>query len=314
VSDISFTFTWWQYALLLLALWFWPLTFVELGVVAWWWRRRTSWPARIAAVLFGALWIGSAGTHVAAFAAQAKNRADYEADLRSRQTTLMRGTVVSGIRLPAGTVVTHGSGDSNELAAVDLPSATEIHGVPLVGHAGLAYGSLDGAVTLAGNARIGEAFCSAQGTTRFAGGKLAECRLAAPSRIHGVPCTGTLDLENGVVCTLGTAYPRYGYTWRAGTKITDYGDLVWFRTGALAPSLRIFAAPLASDSEVQFNRGAIASIDLRTNPARFHGCSFDLILIESGKTAGRPTGACGLPIPAGRLFVPLPASAIGKAN
>jgi hypothetical protein len=313
VSDISLSFTWWEYGLLILALWFWPLTVLGLLAVLWWWKRRKSWPARIAAVLFVLLWIGSAGTHIIAFATEAKNQADYESDLRSRQATLTHTSVVSGIRLPAGTVVTHASDDPKELAGVDLPTATRIHGVPLVGHAGFAYGDLDGSVTLAHDARIGEAFCSSNGTTRFSSGKLVECRLARTSRIRGVPCTGTIDFENGIVCTLAGTYQRYSYTWRPGTKITDYGDLVWFRIGALAPSLRVFSAPLPPDSEVQFNHGAVASVDLRTNVARFRGCTFDLIMVEKGKTVGRTTGACTLPIPRGNLYVPLPATAIGRS-
>jgi hypothetical protein len=314
VSDISFTFTWWQYGLLLLALWFWPLTLIELGAALWWWRRRKSWPARIAAVLFGLLWIGSAGTRVMAAATQAKNQADYESDLRSRQTTLTHASVVSGIPLPAGTIVTHASDDPKELAAVDLPAATEIHGIPLVGHAGFAYGDVDGSVTLARDAQIGQAFCSTNGTTRFSSGKLVECRLARASRIRGVPCTGTVDFENGIVCMLAGTYQRYGYAWRPGTKITDYGDLVWFRVGALPPTLRVFSAPLPPDSEVQFNHGGVASVDLGTNPERFRGCTFDLIMVEQGKTAGRTTGTCTLPIPKGNIYVPLPATVIGKAG
>jgi len=314
VSDISLNFTWWEYGLLLLALWFWPLTLIELGAVLWWWKRRKSWPARIAAVLFGLLWLGSAGTHVIAFATQAKNQADYESDLRSRQTTLAHASVVSCIRLPAGTVVTHASDDPKELAAVDLPAATVIHGIPLVGHAGFAYGDLDGSVTLARDAQICEAFCSTNVTTRGASGKRVECRLTRTSRIRGVPCAGSIDFENGIVCTLAGTYQRYGYTWRPGTKITDYGDLVWFRIGALAPTLRVFSAPLPPDSEVQFNHGAVVSVDLRTNPGRFRGCTFDLIMLQEGKTVGRPTGTCPLPTPRGSLYFPLPATVIGKAG
>ena len=313
MSDISFTFTWWQYALMLLAIWIWPLTALAFLAGLWWWRRRKSWPARIAVILFGVLWIGSAGTRLMAFATQVKNQADYESDLRSRQTTLTHSAVVGGIRLPAGTVVTHGANDLSELAALDLPSATEIHGVPLVGHVALSYGDLDGTETLARDTHIGDAFCSAQGTTRFSSGKLVECRLAKPSRIHGIPCTGQLDFENGVVCTLAETYRRYDYVWRPGTRLTDYGDLVWFHIGALAPSLRVFSAPLPADSEVQFSHGLIASVDLRTSAARFRGCSFDLIMVQDGKTVGRTTGACTLPIPKGNLYVPLPAAALGHS-
>src|SRR5581483_5389510 len=123
----------------------------------------------------------------------------------------------------------------------------------------LAGGIVDGTVTLAKDARIGQAFCSAATPARFAAGKLVECRLAGSSRLNGIPCSGDIDLENGVVCTLSATYKRYGYVWRPGTKVTDYGDLVWFRIGGLAPSLRVFGAPLGNGSEVQFNHGSIAS-------------------------------------------------------
>jgi hypothetical protein len=259
------------------------------------------------------MWIGSAFTHVAAFADQAQNKAEYESDLRSRQTTLAHASVVGGIHLPAGSIVTHGSNDPNELAAVDLPTATIIHGIPLTGHVAFSYGDLDGSETLARDAQIGEAFCAANGTTRFSSGKLVECRLARPSRIRGVPCTGIIDFENGIVCVLSATYQRYGYSWRPGTKITDYGGLVWFRIGALAPTLLAFSAPLAPDSEVQFNHGTVASVDLRTSGGRFRGCTFDLIMVEKGKTVGRTTGTCPLPIPAGNLYVPLPATVIGRS-
>src|SRR5262249_50765404 len=157
---------------------------------------------------------------------QAKNQADYLSDLHSRQRTLAQSTVIHGIHLPAKTVVTSNQSDPNELAAVDLPSPTTINGIPLVGHVGFSDGDLDGTMTLAHDAHIGTAFCSAQAPVRFVSGKLVECGLAKPSPIGGIPCSGAINLENGVVCTLAATYSRYGYVWRPQTKVTDYGDLV----------------------------------------------------------------------------------------
>src|SRR6202042_3380665 len=82
-------------------------------------------------------------------------------------------------------------------------------------------------------------------------------------------------LASGVVCVLSRDYPRYGIVWGAQTKVTDFGDLVWFRAGAIAPSLRVFGAPLAAGSEVEFERGHLSSVDLRSDPPRFRGCTID---------------------------------------
>jgi hypothetical protein len=150
------------------------------------------------------------------------------------------------------------------------------------------------------------------GTTRFSGGKLVDCRLAQPSRIAGIPCTATINLENGVICMLAATYQRYGYTWRPGTTVTDYGDLVWFRVGALAPSLRLFSAPLPPDTEVAFNHGAVESVNPHTDGAHFRGCTFSTIMLQGRKIVGFSSGARTLPAPAGSMYVTLPRTAIGK--
>jgi hypothetical protein len=104
---------------------------------------------------------------------------------------------------------------------------------------------------------------------------------------------------------LAADYLRFGVVWRAQTKLTDFGGLVWFRTGPLAPNLYVFGAPLGADSEVQFNRGRIASIDLRSNPVRFRGCAIELIMIDGGAVTGQTTGACDLPrVPPGNVALP----------
>jgi hypothetical protein len=210
------------------------------------------------------------------------------------------------MHLPAGTVVTRGSGQfSDGISAIDIPHEVAIRGVPVVNHADVDEGKLDGEVTLARDVRIGEARCSSKQPARFASGALIECTLAQPSRINGIPCTGTIDLQNGVVCTLSSEYRRYGILWRTQTKITDYGDLVWFHIGAIAPTLMLFGLPLPPDAEVQFQNGRMASIDVRSKPASFRGCNFDLILVHGGSLLGQTTGVCNLPtVPPGNVALP----------
>ncbi len=99
----------------------------------------------------------------------------------------------------------------------------------------------------------------------------------------------------GVVCVLSRDYPRYGIVWGAQTKLTDFGDLVWFRTGTVAPSLRVFGAPLAANSEVEFEHGHLSSVDLRSDPPRFRGCTIELILVSGSSVTGQTAGACDLP-------------------
>lgn len=307
MSDISFSLTWWQVALWSLASGFWWLTIVAALAIFWCWRRP-SWPVRIVTGVAAAAWAISAITNLDIMATQAKNQAAYESDLRARQSTLSSATTLDGMRLPAGTVVTRS--DGGDVAAVDLPSATDIRHVPVVGHAGISGGALDGEVKLARDVRIGSATCSASASARFEAGKLTECMLSAPSTIRGIPCTGRVSLEPGVVCDLSGDYRRFGYVWRAQTKVTDYGDLVWFRIGARAPSLLVFGSPLPADTEVQFQHGAMASVDLRSSPARFRGCTIDLILIQDRKVLGSTAGACDLPQAPNSMYVALPPATI----
>jgi hypothetical protein len=303
LSDINVTITWQTIALGMLAQAFWPITVVTVLAVLWWWLRRVSWPARILAIAAVALWVVSGVAYLSMIAARARDKAAYESDLRARQSTLSHTTTIAGIRLPAGTIVTRDT--MGYVEAVDVPTATAIHNVPVIGHAGLSSGKLDGEVKLARDARIGEAVCSARETARFESGRLAECALVTPSKLHGIPCTGHVDLQSGVVCELSSDYKRFGYLWRAQTRVTDYGDLVWFRIGARPPSLLVFGSTLPADSEVQFQRGNIASVDLRTNPTHFRGCAFSLILVQNRKVLGMTTGTCDLPTSNG-MYVALP--------
>jgi hypothetical protein len=308
LSDISLTFTWWEISLGFLAYGFAWLTIVAALAVFWWWRRRRSWPARIVAAAATLLWCVSSATNLLTIATQVKNQNAYESDLRARQTTLSRTMTLDGMRLPAGTVVTRS--DTGDVAAVDLSAAVEIRHIPVVGHAGISSGALDGEVKLARDVRIGGAECASSASARFAVGKLAECLLAVPSTIDGIPCTGQVSLEPGVVCELSGNYRRFGYLWRRQTKITDYGDLVWFRIGSQPPSLLAFGARLPADSEVQFAHGAMASVDLRGSPARFRGCAIDLVMVQDGKVLGRTSGACSIPQAPNSMYVALPSTAL----
>lgn len=311
MSDINITITWQAIAFGMLADAFWPITLVTVLAVLLWWLRRASWAARIVAIAFVVLWVVSAFAHISMIAARARDRAAYESDLRARQSTLSRPTVIDGVPLPGGTAVTRDNFGGVE--AVDVPTATEIHNVPVIGHAGLSSGKLDGEVKLARDARIGEAVCSARETARFESGKLVECVLATPSKLHGIPCTGHVDLQSGVVCELSSDYERFGYLWRAQTRVTDYGDLVWFRIGARPPSLLVFDSTLPADSEVQFQHGALASVDLRNSPAHFRGCTFNLILVQNRKVLGMTTGACSLPNVPKSMYVALPPTTLRGA-
>ncbi|MGC1381706.1 MAG: hypothetical protein WA814_11870 [Candidatus Baltobacteraceae bacterium] len=310
MSDINIQITWWQVGLWTLAMGFWPLTAVAAAAAYWLWRQRASRIARVVAVVAIGLWAVSAAGNIIVIADRQKNKADYEAQLRARQSTLAHPAVVAGIALPAGTVVTRGdSGLPGDIAAIDLPAATNVRGVPVVGHAGISDGALDGEVKLERDTMVQGISCSASDAVRFDAGKLISCRLTRPSRVRGVPCAGTIDMQVGLVCILGADYARFGYVWRAQTKLTDFGYMIWFHIGALPPNLYAFGMPLPPDSEVQFQHDRIASVDLRSAPRAYRGCKFDLILFQSGVLLGETSGVCNLPtVPPG--YVKLPASTI----
>ncbi|HEY1867861.1 MAG TPA: hypothetical protein VGG70_06150 [Candidatus Cybelea sp.] len=312
MSDIGINITPWAIALGLLATIFWPLTAAAAAAVLWLLRRRASIAARIVAAGALVLWSASALTNILVFLEQARNARDYQASLRARQTTLHAAAIIDGMHLPAGTIVTRGDpGSFAGIVAIDVPRAVTIRGIPVVEHAGVDEGKLDGEVMLARDVRIGEAWCSSKEPARFDSGALTACILARPSRIHGIPCTGEIDLQNGVVCTLAAEYRRYGIVWRETTKVTDFGDLVWFRVGSVAPSLFVFSLPLNPDSEVQFQKARMASVDLRSKPVSYRGCSFDLILAHGRSLLGQTTGVCALPtVPPGYVLLPAEAVAL----
>jgi hypothetical protein len=310
VSDIGINITWQAIALGLLASVFWPLTAAAAVAVLWLRLRRSSIAARIVAAVALLLWSASSFATILMLVSQAQDAAAYRADLRARQTTLHSAAIVDGMHLPAGTIVTRSGPEVfSYVAAIDVPHAVTIGGVSVVQHAGVSDGKLDGEVSLARDIRIGDASCSSKQPARFASGALIACTLAQPSRIRGIPCAGSIDLQNGVVCTLASDYRRYGIVWRAATTVTDYGDLVWFKIGPAAPTLFVFGLPLNPDSDVQFQSAKIASVDLRSKPLAFRGCTFDLILVRGRSLLGQTTGVCTLPtVPPG--YVSLPSEAV----
>ncbi|HXO18188.1 MAG TPA: hypothetical protein VN909_08450 [Candidatus Dormibacteraeota bacterium] len=175
MSDISLHFTWWQLALGLLAVGFWPLTAAAALPAFWVWRQRASRLAQVVAFVAIGLWAASGAASLLAIVARLNEGAQYSASLRARQRALPRTTVVAGMLLPSGTVLTRSSDEgSDEIVAIDLPAAVVIHGV-----------------------RVGDARCSAREGARFESGRLVECRLSAPSRIRGIPCSGDVDLQVG---------------------------------------------------------------------------------------------------------------------
>jgi hypothetical protein len=310
VSDIGINISPWAIALGLFASVFWPLTAAAAAALLWLLFRRSSIAPRIVAAVAFLLWSISSFANILMLVSQAQNAAQYRADLRARQTTLHNAAIIDGMHLPAGTIVTRSGPEVfSYVAAVDVPHAVTIGGVPVVRHADVSDGKLDGEVTLAHDVRIGEAWCSSKESARFASGALIACTLARPSRIRGIPCTGTIDLQNGVVCALSSEYRRYGILWRAATTVTDYGDLVWFKVGPASPNLFVFGLPLNRDSDVQFQKTRMASVDLRSKPLPFRGCTFDLILVRGRSLLGQTQGVCALPtVPPG--YVSLPAEAV----
>lgn len=284
------------------------MTIAALAAGIWVWSRRASRPAWVIGSVVAVLWVVSAVVNVTFEVDRVVSGHREDAAVRARQTTLARDSVISGLRLPRGTVITHTIFGSIE--ALDLPSPATIDNVPLIGHVDLIGTMLQGQETLARDVVIGGIPCSASHPATFTEGKLASCVLAAPARVKGVPCAGEVDVDQGIVCTLASDYARFGYVWRAGTKLTDFQSPVWFRIGALAPSLRVVGAALGPDTEVEFEHGAVSGITLGSHPVPFRDCSIDLVIIDKASTVGRPVGACSLPSMHGSAYVALPSNAL----
>lgn len=141
-----------------------------------------------------------------------------------------------------------------------------------------------GDATLVRDTTIDGVFCSLKDPVRtdFLG-KLEECTLARPSLVRGVPCTGRVNVEYRVRCTLAANYKRFGYVWRQSTLVIDNGsDDVAFEVGPQPPTLTVLGSPLPQKTEVQFRDGKLFSINFVEHPLRYRDCVFGQVLERDG--------------------------------
>ncbi len=272
---------------------FWPLTILAAIAVWFWWRRRSSVAAQIVAGLAVTVWVASAIPYFYLVGGQAA----FAARLRSRQETLRAPTVIAGIRLPAGTLVTHPTADArNEISSLDLQEEATIYGAPLTGHVDFTSGRPDGFVTLARDGSIGGIPCSANANVQLKDGNVDTCTLSRVSVVRGIPCRGDLSLsDHGIQCVLSSEYRRFGVTWRAGTQASIEGNGGSFDVMAQPPNLHVFGSPLPYRAIVQFEGGRLYGINFTINPWRFRGCTVDYIAVNYGAASGKLAGACRLP-------------------
>jgi hypothetical protein len=292
---ISFS---WQNATAMVAVYslvraFWPLTIFAAVALWFWWRRRSSVAARIVAGLAAILWLASAIPYFYLVGSQVA----FAARLRSRQETLTNATVIAGIRLPAGTLVTHPTAEArNAIASLDLQDEASIYGAPMTGHVDFSNGRPDGFVTLARDAAIGGIPCSADAQVRLTEGKVDTCTLSHASSVRGIPCRGDLSLsDDGVQCRLSSEYQRFGVTWRAGTQVSIQGNGGSFDVMAQPPNLYVLASLLPYRAIVEFDDGRLAGINFTINPWHFRGCTIAYIAVNYRGAPAQASGACRLP-------------------
>jgi hypothetical protein len=291
------SFSWPNSAAMLTIYWlvraFWPLTILAAIAVWFWWRRRSSVGTRIVAGLATALWLCSAIPYFDLVGGQAA----FAARMRSRQETLRDVTVVAGIRLPAGTLVTHPTAQArNEIASLDLEQEASVYGIPLTGHVDFNRGQPDGFVTLARDASIGGVPCSSDAQVQLKNGKVDTCTLSRASVVRGIPCRGEISLsDDGTRCVLSSDYGRFGVTWRAGTQASIDANDGSFDVMSRPPNLHVLGSPLPPRAIVAFSGGRLYGINFTINPWHFQGCTIDYIAVEYGAASGQITGACRLP-------------------
>ena len=307
MSDIDIKFPVWFDVVVLLMMAIWPLTAAAIAAGVGLWYGRKYIVVRVLAGIVIGLWLISAAMNLYGYIDNVRSERAYNADLKSRQQTLEQATTVSGIALPAGALVTVRSAGTDRIQELDLPSPAVVHGMPLTGHAEFNEdGKIDGYVTLARDATIETIPCSPAGKALFRDGALVECTLSKPTRIRGVPCTGVVDVDTGVECTLFADYRNYGVTWRAQTKVQDLriDHQAWFYVGPLPPTLRVLGAALPNGAVVSYENGRLKQIGLGVGfsgtPPSYRGCALDSIDVrENGTMVGRPRSACALPTRAG---------------
>ncbi|HEY6325726.1 MAG TPA: hypothetical protein VIW73_04315 [Candidatus Cybelea sp.] len=272
---------------------FWPLTILAAIAVWFWWRRRSSVGRRIVAGLAAALWVCSAIPYLDLVGGQAA----FAARTRLRQETLKDAKVIAGIRLPAGTLVTHPTAQArNEIASLDLQQEASVYSIPLTGHVDFNSGQPDGFVTLARDATIAGVPCSANAQVQLKNGKVDTCTMSRASTVRGIPCRGEVSLsDNGTRCVLSSGYRRFGVTWRAGTQASIAGNDGSFDIMSQPPNLRVLGSPLPSRAVVEFAGGRLYGINFSINAWHFRACTISYIAVEYGAAPGRITGACRLP-------------------
>lgn len=271
---------------------FWPLTILAAFAVWFWWRRRSSVAACIVAALAAVLWLASAIPYFYFLGGQVA----FAAQVRSRQETLRDATVIAGIRLPAGTLVTHPTAQTrNEIASLDLQQEASVYGTPLTGHVDFSNGQPDGFVTLARDASIGGVPCSSDAQVQLKDGKVDTCTMSRASMVRGIPCRGEISLSNGTQCLLSSDYRRFGVTWRAGTQANIDANDASFDIRSQPPSLHVLGSPLPSRAIVEYTRARLYGINFTINPWRLQGCTVSYIAVDYGAEPGQTTGACRLP-------------------
>jgi hypothetical protein len=304
VSDINIQFPWWADGLIVLTYAFWPLTIAAVGVVIWLCLARTSRAARIVAVIVGLPWVISAGSNLWFRIDDARSHAAGLAYERAHRQTLASDTVVSGMHLPANTVLV--TDDAFHLASLELSKPTVLFGVPLQDTVSLHDAKLDGSQTLQHDATIDGLPCAADdNSTSFTNGRLTDCKLAHPATIRGVPCQGYVTIQEDFLgCALAAPYQRYGATWYPGTDVRGNDADITFTIGSRPSSLRVYGSPLSQGTMVSYKNGAIAMFTFIT-PLRYRGCTITSIERRDGIMAGQVDGPCSLrALPNGRVALP----------
>jgi hypothetical protein len=275
------------------------------GAGIWLYVARRSRAAWIVASIIAVPWCVSAGTMLIFWIDAARSDAASVAYDRAHRHTLSSDTIVSGMQLPAGTVVV--TDDRFHISRLELSKPTVLFGVPLTGAAGLRDAKLDGSQTLQHDATIDGLPCAADSDVSFDGGHLTDCRLTRPSTIGGVPCRGYVTIHaNFLGCELAKPYRRYGATWYEGTDVRGNDDYMTFTIGSHTPSLRVYGSTLPQGTIVVYRNGAIAMVTPST-PLHYRDCAITRIERRDGAMTAELERPCSLhSLPNGRVSVPNP--------
>jgi hypothetical protein len=302
MSDISIQFPWWTSIIFVLINTFWPLTIVAAAAAIWVFLARKSRVAWIVAGVVAIPWVLSAAGNVYVLISNARTQQFSAAYDRAHLRTLANDEVVSGMQLPAGTVLR--TSENFQLTSLELSKPALLFGVPLTGTVTLHDGKLDGSQTLQRDATIEGLPCAADGGATFGDGHLSDCRLAHPATIRGVPCRGYVTIHADFLgCELATPYVRYGVTWYPGTDVRGNEADLTFTVGSQSPSLRVLGSSLPKGTMIGYRNGTIDSIALNT--FHYRGCTLTAIERRNGVMTAEVDGPCSLPaLPNGRARVP----------